>query len=183
MTRTIAGPLLALVAVYGLTLAASWAFVAPDQLLLALTIAPFLIWLSLTDLLRHEIPDAANLVIAAAGTADAVFRYGLALPLSIDMLMALSLMIGLWILGGVYFRRTGAEALGIGDAKLIGAGAICVGAGAVWQMIFLAATGGIVATVLALRKDEQQAGIAFGPFLAYAIFILLINPISTLNIQ
>ena len=183
MTRTIAGPLLALAAVYGLTLAASWAFVAPDRLLLAVMIAPSLIWLSLSDLLRHEIPDTANLIIAAAGTADAVFRHGLALPLLIDMLTALSLMIGLWTLGGVYFRRAGTEALGIGDAKLIGAGAICLGAGGVWQMIFLAATGGIVATVLAMRKGEQQRGIAFGPFLAYAVFILLINPISTLNIQ
>lgn len=156
----------------------SWAFVAPARLTLALVIAPPLIWLSLADLKRHEIPDAATLFIALAGITDLWMQRGFTLPFFLDVGVAAFLTLGLWAAGGLYFRRAGVEALGIGDAKLVGAGALCLGAGGIWQMIFLAATGGIVAALLSRWRGNRQRGIAFGPFLAYAVFILLINPVG-----
>jgi hypothetical protein len=49
-------------------------------------------------------------------------------------------------------------------------------------MIFVAATGGIVAALLARRRDEAehntaQRSLAFGPFLASAIFIFVNFPL------
>jgi prepilin signal peptidase PulO-like enzyme (type II secretory pathway) len=178
MARSISSHLMMLVAVYGVSLAIAWAIVVPDRLTLALIVAPPLIWLSLADLERTEIPDAATLVVALSGATDLLLRHGLTLPFFVEVVVAASLTLGLWTLGGLYYRRTGDEALGIGDAKLFGAGALCLGTSGVWQMVFLAATGGIVAALLLQRRGIGQRGIAFGPFLAYAIFILLIHPID-----
>lgn len=161
----------------------AWAFVATARLDLALVVAPALIWLSLTDLERHEIPDAATLIIALAGITDLWLRHGLGFPFFLGVGVAATLTLGLWAAGGWYFRRTGIEALGIGDAKLIGAGALCLGADGIWQMLLLATTGGIVAALLSRSRGNHERGIAFGPFLAYAIFILLINPLGVTSTQ
>lgn len=177
---TLSRPLLfaALAAAYAATFAVAYAFNPADRLFLAATIALPLIWLTVTDLIRHEIPDSACAIIAMSGLVFQWQLHGVTLSLISTLAVAALLTAGFWLLGGWYFRRYGIEALGIGDAKLIGAGAICVGAGQVWAMILVAATGGIVAAVLARRRGGADTGLAFGPFLAYAIFIFVNFPLS-----
>jgi Flp pilus assembly protein protease CpaA len=53
--------------------------------------------------------------------------------------------------GGLYFNRTGREAIGIGDAKLIGAGTLAVGASSLAAMLLVASVGGIVAGLSVVR--------------------------------
>lgn len=172
----------ALAAAYAVTFALACMTQAPDRLLLSAVIAPPLIWISHTDLTRQEIPDGATAIIAVAGAVFQWHLHGLTLSLLVTLVTAAALTTLLWWLGGWYFRHRGDEALGIGDAKLIGAGTLCLGAGQVWAMIFVAATGGIVAVLLARRRGGMQQGeaqrsLAFGPFLAYAIFIFVTFPL------
>ena len=139
---------------------------------------PALVWLSLIDLARHEIPDGATATIALVGLGFQWHLYGTGVDFWTTLLVALGLTATFWILGAWFFHRNGTEALGIGDAKLIGAGTLCVGAGAVWLLLFVGATGGIAAALMAGRRDATSAaqGLAFGPFLAYAIFLIVIFP-------
>ena len=164
--------------VYGLTFAAGLLFAAQDRLVLGAVLMPALVWLSLIDLARHEIPDRATASIALVGLGFQWHLYGSGVDFWTTLLVALGLTATLWTLGAWFFHRNGTEALGIGDAKLIGAGTLCVGAGAVWLLLFVGATGGIAAALMAMRRDATSAaqGLAFGPFLAYAIFLIVIFP-------
>jgi leader peptidase (prepilin peptidase)/N-methyltransferase len=172
----------ALAAAYAATFALACLTQPPDRLWLAALIALPLIWISHIDLARQEIPDLATAIIALSGAVFQWHLHGLTLPLLVTLGTAAFLTAVLWWAGGWYFRRRGDEALGIGDAKLIGAGTLCLGAGQVWAMVFVAATGGIVAALLARRRgrtqeDNAQRSLAFGPFLAYAIFIFVNFPL------
>jgi leader peptidase (prepilin peptidase)/N-methyltransferase len=167
-----------LTVVYGLTFAAGLVIATPDQAVLGALLLPVLVWLSLVDLARHEIPDLASASIAVVGLGFQWHLHGPGPVLWATLALALALTALLWGIGALFFSRTGTEALGIGDAKLIGAGALCVGAPAVWLMIFVAATGGIAAALIARRRDATagEQGLAFGPFLAYAIFLVIFFP-------
>lgn len=167
-----------LAALYAATFAVAAIHTTPDRLLFAAILAAPLIWLSVTDIEHREIPDTATATIALAG---AVFQWhvlGPTLPFLLLVTLAAALTAAFWIAGGRYHARTGTEALGIGDAKLIGAGTLCIGAASVWAMLFVAATGGIAAALLSRRRDPATAGIAFGPFLAYAVFIFVNFPVA-----
>jgi len=170
--------LAALAALYALTFAIAAIFATPDRLILAAALAAPLLWLSVTDLERQEIPDAATATIALAGAVFQWHLLGPTLPFFLLLVCAAALTAAFWFVGGRYHARMGTEALGIGDAKLIGAGTLCVGAGGVWAMLFVAATGGIAAALLSRRRDPTSVGIAFGPFLAYAVFIFVNFPVA-----
>lgn len=170
----------ALAALYAATLGIAAVFTASDRLLLSAAIVLPLIWLSITDLERQEIPDLATATIALAGVVFQWHLHGPTTSLMIPLVTAAALTAAFWMAGALYFQRQGTEALGIGDAKLIGAGTLCIGATSVWAMLLLAATGGITAALLARRSASGSQGIAFGPFLAYAVFILVNFPLQGL---
>lgn len=125
-----------------------------------------LIWASLADLERQVIPDASTALVAGFGLLAPLMAGHSPDPITI--LIAVLAVAVLAKAGDIYWRRHGAEALGLGDAKLIGAGILVVGAERAWLMILLATVGGILAALLARRRGEL--GIPFGPFLAYSIF-------------
>ncbi len=149
-----------LVILYSITV---WLGGAP--IWIAILAAP-LIWLSVTDLELHVIPDTATLAVAICGLAHPIL-VGHS-PSIVTVLVALTVIGMLALLGEIYWRHHGVEALGLGDVKLIGAGTLVVGAEKLWIVILLSTSGGIVAALLAQRRGDR--GIPFGPFLAYAIF-------------
>jgi leader peptidase (prepilin peptidase) / N-methyltransferase len=151
---------------YGATLALS-AWLTGAELWWSLGLAPPLIWLSVVDLDDHVIPDSASLLVAVLGLLNATFDNSPTLWATIGL--AIAVLVLLAIAGEVFWRRYGYEALGLGDAKLIAAGTLVVGAANFWIMLLLAATGGIVAALLS--KHGRKSGIPFGPFLAYSIFL------------
>jgi leader peptidase (prepilin peptidase)/N-methyltransferase len=163
---------------FALTWGIASQYASADRLLVSGIIAIPLIWLSVTDLATHEIPDSATLTVALVGAAFQWNLHGASLTFLSILLLAGALFALLHLLGQRYYDRNRIEALGIGDAKLIGAGAICVGTDSVWAMIFVAASGGIAAALLARRRDSTAKGLAFGPFLAYSILVFILFPIS-----
>ena len=130
---------------------------------------PLLLWITHFDLTRREIPDLATIGIALLGLIDLCTGHDKT-PL-LTLLLAATVLILLWILSTLYWSRTGREALGLGDVKLLAAGTLLVDATNFWIMLLLASTGGIVAALISPNGRKQ--GIPFGPFIAYAIFIIL----------
>lgn len=164
--------------------AATWGvaslYVPADRLIVSAVIAVPLIWLSVVDLEIQEIPDSATLTVALTGAAFQWHLLGGSLAFLAILALAGTLYAALMLLGQRYHEHTEVEALGIGDAKLIGAGALCVGLESVWAMIFVAASGGIVAAFLSRRRDPATTGLAFGPFLAYSILVFVLFPVPGL---
>jgi leader peptidase (prepilin peptidase)/N-methyltransferase len=138
---------------------------------LAAVLAIPCIWLSLTDLADFTIPDTASLIIAATGLAGQwIFHSAVLGP---TILTAAVVTAVFWGAGALHYRLRGHEGIGIGDAKLLGAGVLCVGPVAIWWVVLIAALGGIVAALIGrMRRPGPQTGIPFGPFLAYAIYIV-----------
>jgi prepilin signal peptidase PulO-like enzyme (type II secretory pathway) len=126
-----------------------------------------LAWIMVADFRRREIPDAANLLMTLIG---AILWAEYPEALFWNAVVAVAVALTLSVVGGMLWRRTGREWLGLGDAKLIGAGTMVVGSEALWIMVLLASIGGLCAALLSMAWDEEK-GIPFGPFLAYAIFI------------
>jgi prepilin signal peptidase PulO-like enzyme (type II secretory pathway) len=145
-----------------------WAFAPPDrpQAIIAVALIVPLLWLSVVDLQQREIPDGASLLIAVGGLLVWWREPPLLL---INLGAAVCVASALAFAGHLAWRRRGAEMLGLGDAKLMGAGTLLVGAPSLWLMVLLASIGGITAA-LASRSGASE-GVPFGPFLAYAIYI------------
>lgn len=160
----------ALAAVYALTGAVLWRG-DPGGAVLALALTPLMIWITCADLDRFEIPDGA--VLGLAGVA-AVFLWATGGDLLWHILTGAAVTAVLWLAGAFYFRRKGHEALGIGDAKLFGAGAFLLGPWQLPDLFLLSSIGGIAAIcVVRLSAETSHAkGVPFGPFIAYAIYIL-----------
>ncbi|WP_299749679.1 A24 family peptidase [uncultured Tateyamaria sp.] len=136
-----------------------------------LLLAPGLIWASFHDWQTHEIPDWCSAWIACVGVGHSFYLYHSELWL--NLATGAIVLIVLWGLGEVYYRLKKTEGLGIGDAKLFAAGAVVLGPHLVLDMICLASVGGIAAVLM--RRYVQSSldrGVAFGPFIAYAIFVL-----------
>ncbi|MBU2359612.1 MAG: A24 family peptidase [Alphaproteobacteria bacterium] len=157
-----------------------WAATRADGLALALAavLAVPCIWLSLQDLADFTIPDAATLVVAATGlTGQWLFNPA---TLGATMVIAALVTAVFWGAGALHYRMRGQEGFGIGDAKLLGAGVLCVGAFAIWWVVLIAALGGIVLAVIdRIRRPGAQGGIPFGPFLAFAIYVVFVFQMAT----
>lgn len=135
-------------------------------LLLAVT----LIWISVEDLSRKIIPDAA---VVATALLSLWLRALNHLPIRESLLVGGTLAFALWAIGEIYFRLRGLDGFGAGDAKLIGALTLLVGAETIWLTLFLAALAGIVAVLVANGRSARRGdAVPFGPFLAYAGFLL-----------
>lgn len=168
--------LFALSALYCITLAITPTLrpLSALQIAVAAVLAVPLIWLSMTDLEKLTIPDSASATIAVTGL---VYQFQSdACGLLITLPLAMLLLLILWLVGQAYWRMTNTEALGIGDAKLIAAGTLCVGIENIWLVILTASLGGIIAILVArFSGGAKQSAVPFGPFLAYAIFITFLS--------
>lgn len=158
-------------AVFGLAAASAPA----DRLALAAALAVPLLWLTATDIDGHEIPDTASAIIALAGLTYHWQLYGPTPAIGWMLVLSTTATAILWVAGGILYRRSGTESLGIGDAKLVGASALCVGAGSFCAMLLVASTGGIIAALLS-RRNGGSGEIPFGPFLAFATFLMVLFP-------
>ncbi len=162
---------------YAGTFAALWAYGTWAQLTLAVFLTPALIWISVHDLQTFELPDTCTLAVAVIGLAHVAFMDQQAL--TIHIATAVGLAAFFWLLGEVYYRHSGQEGLGIGDAKFFGAGALLLGPWQMPELILLPSLGGIALNIISrVRGHGANPGIPFGPFIAYAIFTLsFLDPI------
>ena len=77
-----------------------------------------------------------------------------------------------WLLGEMFFRWQDREGLGLGDAKLLSAAGAWLGIMALPTLVLIAA--GSALGFAALRNAPRGAPLAFGPFLAFAFWLLLL---------
>ncbi len=141
------------------------------QVIFGLVVLPFLVWISANDLRSYEIPDLATLGVTVTALAY-LFHFNPS-----DLLKHAASGIAttsvLWIVGEVYFRRYSQEGLGIGDAKLFGASVLLNGPIHIPDLLLLSSLGGLCMTLLSkLRGASSELGVPFGPYIAYATYIV-----------
>lgn len=153
---------------------AAWATVIADGAvaLVSAGLGWALLALSLIDLRLRRLPDAITLPLLAMGLA--VSALGLSGPFWLHALGA-GLGYGFFAgAGALYFRLRGREGLGLGDAKLLGAGGAWVGAAGLPSALLVACLIGL-AHVCVLRaagdRPPWRAEIAFGPALSMGVWI------------
>ncbi|NSX56999.1 prepilin peptidase [Parasulfitobacter algicola] len=143
----------------------------------SIVFAGCLIWASVVDFERFEIPDLASIFLWITGLAVAfgagVFAWHLAATVIWGALF--------WGVAAFYRQVRGWDGLGFGDVKLIAGIAAWTGFyGTIW-VVFMAAIAGIgmllISGVSKAGKFQgpQQSAVAFGPFLclsAWAIWLI-----------
>jgi len=136
------------------------------------------IFIAVVDIEYLVIPDSANTLLFAAGLVLVVVEAGRGAYFDAvaDALLR-SLVAGgaFALLRFGYMRRSGAEGLGLGDAKLVAAGAPFLAWSSLPVALLIAAAGGLLAVAaraaIARQMPDRKAEIPFGAFLAPAIWI------------
>jgi leader peptidase (prepilin peptidase)/N-methyltransferase len=131
------------------------------------------LWLiARTDLARQRIPDGLNLVLLASGLL-------VSLALSLDLgARLMGIAAGYGALAGLAFayrQLRGRDGLGLGDAKLLGAGGAWIGVMGLPFATLLAASLGLVFVAVQRLRGRALSPtdrLAFGPFLGAGIAIV-----------
>lgn len=147
----------------------------PVWLVLTAGLALVLAVVAIVDWRTFRIPDALSLPLLAAGFAGASARPDLfpAPGIGHHLIGALVAFLLFAALGEALYRRTGQEALGLGDAKLFAAAGAWLG----WQslpMVLLIASGAGLVFALARGRRLAAEGLAFGPWLALGFLVMWI---------
>ncbi len=141
-------------------------FLSSPLLLTAVLIGACL-WIAVEDFRHKRIPDLASLPLILIGLTLSGRASGI--PLADRLIGGGAGFLVLWAIGEVMFRLRGAEALGIGDAKLFGAAGAWLGWSALPAVLLIASIMGLA--FAASRPGPMQRELAFGPWLA-AGFVL-----------
>lgn len=170
---------LPLLGLYVITFVALSYFGDSEHLVTSLALAGPLVWLSVRDLQEFELPDiGTGLVAAVALVYTSIFASANLLSHVTTGVLTAAI---LWSIGELYFRNAGHEGLGIGDAKLFGAGALLLGPWHLPDLFLLSSMGGIIGCWLGSLSSSENlttGGIPFGPYIAYAIYVLsFLDPI------
>lgn len=141
----------------------------------ASTLVIMLISISLFDIAQFRLPDP--LVAAILGVGLVVAAVGGTMDLLHGCVGAAIGFGALWLVRYAYRSLRSREGLGLGDVKLLGAGGAWVGADGLALVVTIAAGAALVAvalTKLARPNFDLAQRIAFGPFLAWGIWIVWI---------
>lgn len=156
----------------------SFATLPPMPAMFSALLATLCVFIAWVDLERLIIPDLANAAIAVLGLALTVIEMppGAWLESISDALMRSIVAGGLLLVVRFAFERlAGKEGLGLGDVKLMAAGAIFLSWATLPYALVLATAAAILA--IALRSIRHGGGvdrgmqIPFGAFLAPAIWV------------
>lgn len=146
-----------------------------EALLFAVALIPGLVWLSLTDIARYEIPDLCVLWVVCVGILHVLWSDK---GLAAHLVTGAGVFAMLWAVGELHFRIRGFEGLGIGDAKLFGAGAVLLGPWKLPDFILLSCLGGVIAVAILRLRRTHPKGLPFGPFIAFGMYVLfLLEPL------
>lgn len=142
---------------------------APVTVLFGAALLAGLIALSWTDIKTFRLPDKLTFPLMALGLLQSYLTDAL-IPSLIGLVTGY-----LFFLTLEYGFKTlrGKDGLGRGDAKLLAAGgAWCGWMGLPFIILIASGTGLVAALMPSLRKSVQDGRIAFGPFLAFGIFMV-----------
>ncbi len=128
-------------------------------------------WIAHCDIRTFRIPDRASLLLIAAGLWLSTLPGGIQTE---ESLFGAAVGFSVFaMLGAVYFRRTGQDGLGLGDAKLLAAAGAWLG----WRDLPTLVAGAAVAA-LAFALLTRQRRLAFGPWLAGVFWILWLRGVA-----
>jgi leader peptidase (prepilin peptidase) / N-methyltransferase len=140
-------------------------------------LAGLAIWIAWVDLERLVIPDLANVAVAALGLAFILLETpagALVEEFSHALIRAIAAGGLLFVVRFAFQRFAGKEGLGLGDVKLMAAGAIILTWASLPYALVLAAVAAILVVVLrGIRQGawlDRETEIPFGAFLAPAIW-------------
>lgn len=152
----------------------------PAMLAYATLLGLLLVALSVVDLQQYRLPDSLNALLLATGLATAAI--GGPERLAWSAVAAVAGFAALWLVARGYRHVRGRAGLGLGDAKLLGAGGSHLGIEALPSVLLIAAAAALLTVLVAKfagRTVTPGDVIAFGPFLAFAIWIVwLVGPIA-----
>lgn len=141
-----------------------------------LIFAGLLIWASVIDADRFEIPDVSSFLLVMSGLVFLIAQDGADFVDSILGAFLWPLMF--WGIAYGYLKTRGFHGLGFGDVKLMCGIGIWCGFVATIHVVLTASVAGIIVLALqAIRRSDQnlnQSKVAFGPFLclsAWAIWL------------
>ncbi|MEL6520405.1 MAG: hypothetical protein AAFQ66_05550 [Pseudomonadota bacterium] len=173
--KSYAGQAMALGSLY---LATYWIFDgamlrAPDLLVLSLALS--LIWLSIEDI-GHLSFSVGGLCLFSAICLVLLFS----LDGDVRMHLLAAMFYGLFFvaLDWLFQRRMGRTALGLGDSVLIAGAGLLLGLSGPIQVILVASVGALVwiGGRELLIKGSLRTALPFGPFLAFGIWLTLLEP-------
>lgn len=136
-------------------------------LLISVSLGVILLALAAIDMRAHILPDVLTLPLLLAGLiVNGLWPMSL-LWSGIGAVCGYGLIAGLrWL----WLRRTGLEAIGLGDAKMLAAAGAWVGAAGL-PFVLLVASGMGLAVALAGRSYFEQKALPFGVFLALGTWV------------
>jgi leader peptidase (prepilin peptidase) / N-methyltransferase len=138
----------------------------------SLLIAAALIWASAIDLETYRLPDYLTLPLALAGIVAAPMMGSTML---VQGCAAAAGFLLLYAVARTYRALRGRDGLGLGDAKLLAAGAAWLGPDAIAWIVLGAAVMALTLVAglhLIGRRYRMDDALPFGPFLALSIWML-----------
>ncbi len=154
--------------------AAAVAWAPPELLVFTAVFGWTLLALAAIDFRTYLLPDVLNAGVFLLGGLMLAWTRPPDWPLN---LAGAGLGFGLlWLVETVYRRLRGRDGLGRGDAKLLGAVGLWVGAAGIPPALLIASLTGIAAALtISLRSAQSlsgQSAIAFGPWIALGGYIV-----------
>ncbi len=143
----------------------------PSQALCGCAVILLLGWAAVIDWQRWILPDWLTLPLLASGLLQGLQPVFVPWPES--LLVAGLAYAGSSALRGAYRWRSGLEGLGGGDVKLLAALGAWLGGVLPWVVV--AAAGLALMVLLALRRYRRHERVPFGPFLAFAGAVALLE--------
>ncbi len=140
----------------------------PVWMAVTVVLTATLLVITVVDLRSFRIPDKLSLPLIVAGLAFAWAMPDLdrqATSFSDHLIGAILAFVLFALMGEVAFRRTGQEALGLGDAKLFSAAGAWLGWQALPSVLLIASLSGL-SFALIIRLVKGGTAIAFGPWIA-----------------
>ncbi|MCH8686333.1 prepilin peptidase [Pedomonas mirosovicensis] len=140
-----------------------------------------LLALSLYDLRYMLLPDVMTLPLIGIGLAAAFLAAAPNGPQPWGHLAGAAIGYGvLYLVNAAYRAWRGRDGLGLGDAKLLAAAGAWLGIFALPFLLLLASAAGLLAGIgLAVARRQKMGALMlpFGPFIAFAFFLLWLFPL------
>jgi leader peptidase (prepilin peptidase)/N-methyltransferase len=128
-------------------------------------------WITWRDLVDMHIPDSANLLLGLCGLTT---TWALS-PALLPQHAAAALVAGggLFLISELYYRLRGRDGLGLGDVKLVTAGALWIGPDIAIALVVATGTALCLGLVRLMRdRGSWSRPLPLGPFIALGILTL-----------
>lgn len=145
----------------------------PESILFCIC-ASTLIVISMIDWRTFEIPQGCNILIGILGGVRVI----------LDLTHWYSYVIGFFIVSGLFmmiFLVTKGKGIGGGDIKLMAAAGLLLGARNILLALMIGSIAGSVIHLSLMKLKNKDRVLAFGPYLAFGIFIAMLYGDKIIN--